>query len=325
MIRALIREIAVLFLLLAQGIGAQTLEEALQALGKKAAARVPAGTAIHVTGRNLSSMSVAEAARAQATLEKVLRRRTPRQAPVAEVRLSIGENLREYMLVAEIVREGERSVEMVAYRPEAAVKKALPPLEKRLMWEQAEQILDAAIAEERMFVLDTERVAVYERREGHWELAGSKNVDAPPVRDARGRLEIREGNLAAYLPGRGCRGSWKPVFDVSCEDASAEFVLEGMTVRFVAGRNTLESSGRTSFFGDTAAVCGGRTLVVRDTGDGVGAVIVSEGKQVDAAEALDLGGTVTALWPARDGAVAVVRNSNTGRYAAYAVSLDCSR
>jgi hypothetical protein len=39
----------------------------------------------------------------------------------------------------------------------------------------------------------------------------------------------------------------------------------------------------------------------------------------------ELPGPVTALWPVKDGALAVVRNVSTRRYEAYSIAVDCGR
>ncbi len=40
---------------------------------------------------------------------------------------------------------------------------------------------------------------------------------------------------------------------------------------------------------------------------------------------LDFPGPVTALWPSPDGAIVIARHAQTGRYAAYSVTANCSR
>lgn len=210
MIRALIAKITLLFLLLSSCAAAQTMDEAVQTLSRKVAARVPAGTAIRVTSRNLSLLPASDATRAQSQLDRVLRRRVPRQAPVAEVRLTVSESAREFLLVAEIMREGARDVELAPFRVETPARRALPALERRLLFEQDSPLLDAVPFGESLFVLDADKLQRLERREGRWESAGLFALSAPPVRDARGCWKSPPTPSTSSSPASGARVPGSP-------------------------------------------------------------------------------------------------------------------
>jgi hypothetical protein len=364
MIRALIAKITLLFLLLSSCAAAQTMDEAVQTLSRKVAARVPAGTAIRVTSRNLSSLPASDATRAQSQLDRALRRRVPRQAPVAEVRLTVSESAREFLLVAEIMREGARDVELAPFRVETPARRALPALERRLLFEQDSPLLDAVPFGESLFVLDADKLQRLERREGRWESAGLFALSAPPVRDARGRLEVAADAVNVFLPGLWCQGPWQPALALTCENRPAEFTLQNLKWHFSAGRNTMENPawppvysyaqarsvqvaaeadgvarlydadrrplGLVEDWGsDLAAMCDGRILAVRAVPrlgiDAVALFTLSEGKAVEASEPLEFPGAVTAVWPNNGGAVVIAHHAQTGRYAAYSVTANCSR
>ena len=362
MMLALIRVILLLFAVLAPVLTGQDIADAARALATKVAAHVQAGTAMRVTAKNASSLGNTDFVRAQTALDRALRRRTPKQAPVAEVRLTLSENRREFLLVAEILSEGGRAVEMIRYVRETAAATILPTIEKRLLWEQQTAILDVAMAGERMLVLDTLNLVALERRNGRWEPAESIAVNIPPVRDPRGKLQIKEGNVDVIVPGSTCRGSASPPLHLKCEAGATAFDVGGEQVRFAQGRNTLEWNGRPAVYplalagsgqksmdlaaetegrthlydserrpvgvieewgSDLAGICGGRVLATARGSDQVRVFALVEQKMVEATEALDLPGPVTALWPMGGGAMAVVFNPASGRYAAYSLSVDC--
>ena len=46
---------------------------------------------------------------------------------------------------------------------------------------------------------------------------------------------------------------------------------------------------------------------------------------VRVSDSMEMSGSVTATWPSRGAALAVVRNKSTNRYEAYSISVDCGR
>ncbi len=62
-----------------------------------------------------------------------------------------------------------------------------------------------------------------------------------------------------------------------------------------------------------------------DSGDSIALYDVTNNAPVRLSDPAELPGPVTALWPVREGALAVVRNVSTGRYEAYSISVDCGR
>jgi hypothetical protein len=135
-----------------------------------------------------------------------------------------------------------------------------------------------------------------------------------------------------------CRGAWNPALDLHCEPASETFSLGGAQARFTPGRNTLEVHPRMTAaelveaWGDDfvpieSGCARGEMLATapgdRFSADSLTAWEMVESQPVAASEPAGVPGPVLALWPAGDGAVAIVRNTPSGTYAAYHISVDC--
>jgi hypothetical protein len=277
-----------------------------------------------------------------------------------DVTLTISENVRGYILVAEIRRESESIVEMAEFQPAmSATTPARAPftIESKQLWEQETQILDIALLADTLLVLDTAGLARYERRDGKWQRVTA--FDLPVVvRDPRGRLETNADSILIHEPGMTCTVPIRMSAAPECRDGG----------RFKAARNTLdlhdwrgeffassdagadtlvaELDGRIHIYDDdhapqavfdgwgsdfaAIAACGGRHIVASSAGDNpasdsIALYDIANHAPVRISEPVALSGPVTALWSAGDGAMAVVRNLSTGKYAAYNLTLDCSR
>ena len=267
-----IPSIALMALALASLSPAQALDEALKTLLSKVARSVEPGPGVHVSAKNSSSLSGADLLRVQRAFERALQRRPVKGAPtpatLTEVRLTLAEDVREAVLIAEIVQSMQRRVELVRFQPEGSEHKSLPVLERRLLWEQPEAMLDALLEDDRLLILEPQRLAVYERRDGQWKSAGDALIDAPPVRDPRGRLTLDNGVLTVYLPGAACRGRLSPAFELSCTNQTEDLPLAGEQVHLVPGRNTLESGGWSGFYSLARLETGNRLRLLLAEADG---------------------------------------------------------
>jgi len=353
---------AILLCLLLAGLcGAQTLDEAVRSLAKKVTAHLSAGEVAHLAmARNLSSLGNAEAARARAVFERALRQSSARHGQPVDVAFTISHNSGGLLLVAEVQRGDGRQVEMIAYKAPATVRSARALLEKRLVWQQDEVMLDIAVAGDSMLVLEPAEVVVYARKTSGWERAEAKPLEGTvAVRDPRGQLLLNGDGFTAYLPGVVCHG-------VHCDAG-------GKDVRFTAARNTMqveewppvfsfvqveergrplyltaESDGRTHIYdqarrplgafdswGDdfvtVANGCGAGMAILaaspsaRDATDLVTAFEIADRKPIAISDPAEFAGPVTALWPAPGGALAIAHNPATGQYEAYTLTLGCSR
>ena len=329
------------------------LDDAVGQWGKKIASHLAADEIAHVTW---SSTGVENdySARAKALLARALQRRL-RNPKALEITATLSQNLKGYLLIAEMHRENENIVEI------ASVARPLPMpetaagfrLDWRLLREQESPILDLIVVGDQMLVLDTTGVTRFEQHESKWQKAEAAALDIAPVRDIRGRLTINDNSLIVEAAGQTCRGLWKPAFAIECQPGG----------RFTAGRNTIEEAGWPPYF--THAEIGGDHLVgasdghtyvydaahkqrsVSDAWNDFAVVasactvakiigsysansslalfdLVNHGP-VRVSDSLELPGPVTAMWPAGNSALAVVRNRDTKRYEAYSVAVDCGR
>jgi hypothetical protein len=352
-----------LFNLLAMG---EALEDAARAMARSTVGHFTSSERAHVTMRNLTSLRSADAARVLATFERGLRR-NPRNAKVVEVTLTISDNIKGYLLVAEIFHGDERAVEMAVVRREPMAVRAPAgfAIAKKLVWEQSEPILDLALVGDFMFVLDTSGVSRYQRRDGTWDRVGVLQT-ATSVRDPRGRLELEGDSLTISLPGTTCQGSWNPSVTLHCDAGSsltagrntigsvAESVAESepWPAHFSYARTSgvellAEMDGRTHVYdssrkavgvfegwgSDFAAIergCGANRIAAAsagfgETGDSIALYDLVNNAPVRLSDPVEFPGPVTALWPEKDGALAVIRNVSTGRYEAYSIAVDCGR
>jgi hypothetical protein len=359
--------LAVLFFLPAVA-NAQDLDSAARELARK----IAAGTGrqdVGLTVRNSSSLSEVEAARVSGLIETELGIRAPRPGiERVTVSVTLSENVQSYLWVALV----QQDVIMLSVpRPsQPAAVSARVTIQKRLLWEQEKPILDAAMSESLLIVLDPTSVSFYRER----QLTQSLPVQSarPMPRDPRGRLIVDGDSFRAFLPGVICSGSIRPAPAMTCVESTGPWPLDGGSgAELAAGRNYF-TEPRLPAFLSTATVTGkrlvagvdGRTRVydgtLREVGQvsGWGSDIAAveggcgndrqvlasrpgETSEPDAIQIYDVAGRggvavsepatfpgpVVALWPSgRTGeAVAIARNVETGRYAAYGLAITCDR
>ena len=333
------------------------LDDAVSQWGKKIASHLAADEIAHVTWNGAAAEnaeSIAYVARARTLLARALQRRS-RNPKSVEITARLSQNLKGYLLIAEMHRENENIVEM------ASVARPVPMpetaggfrLERRLLWEQEASILDVVVVGDQMLVLDIAGLARYDQRDSKWQKAESVELDIPPVRDPRGRLTVNENSVMAEAAGVTCQGAWKPAIAMGCQPGG----------RFTAGRNTIEEAGWPPYFTHTeiggdhvVAAVDGRTYVYDTAHNQLGtsdfagdfAVVSSSCSSakiiaahtaanslaifdlvnhvpIRVSDSMEVPGPVTAMWPAGSAALAVVRNKDTNKYEAYSIAVDCGR
>ena len=235
-------------------------------------------------------------------------------------------------------------------------------ISKKVLWEQENPILDAAMVESMLIVLDPASVSFYRDR----QLTQSLPIPGwkPMPRDPRGRLVIERDSFRAFLPGTICTGSLSPAA-MSCGESNASWPLDGIAAELAPGRNYFTAPRLGSFFSAASlpqfqivAGLDGRARVydsafrevslVSGWGSEIAAIesgcaqILAtrpgDAGEPDAVQVYDMSGRssadpatfsgpVVALWrSARKGeAVVVARNPETGRYAAYSLAITCDR
>jgi hypothetical protein len=131
-------------------------------------------------------------------------------------------------------------------------------------------------------------------------------------------LTCESGSM--FTAGRNSLEGEAPVFSrARVGDADVVAEPDGRVHVYDTATTVIEDWGS-----DVQAVCEGRRVIAtgdRATADSVTAYELVNGAPVRVSEAVEFPGPVTALWPG----VAVARNPTTGKYAAYALTVDCGR
>jgi hypothetical protein len=231
-----------LFALLALDMGSAARDLA------RTAASALAHEAVILSVRNLSTLSVRETAEIRRTFESELRAaglHTTEVPPAAEVRLTISENLTHFLLAAEIRTGGAQKTLLGSWPrvslpspPGPAGAASLVTLDKKLLWEQAQPVLDVAQFDGATLILDPFQILLVRGAE-------RESVPLPAgrswPRDVRGRLLVNGSLFTAWLPGTLCRGGFQPRLSVECQESQEAWPLwQGASAVFAPGRNYFE-------------------------------------------------------------------------------------
>jgi hypothetical protein len=382
---------ALLFLLPTDAQAADDLGGAARELARKAVAFAGRGESISTMWRNVSSLPPADLTLARSAFQSAVREAGSRNLEAGgavELRVTLSENQSQYLLVAEGRKGDERQTLMVTWKRSTAapVAAAGMALERRLLLEQAEPILDVAITPTAMLVLSTSKLTLYARRESSIDERGSVAVALARgwPRDPRARLSVSGPAVRAFLPGTQCAGSIEPSLTLQCGASDEPWTMDAggravLLAGFAPGRNyfdgrvvtqsgvrktvapfytvgVVEEQGRSywlvtlvdgrtqildtnfeiagamagwgSDLASASARCGTGTQVLATKAgweaDSIRAYALVNRAPVALTAALDFAGPVTALWSAGGGSVmAVVRDAETGRYAAYLITVVC--
>jgi hypothetical protein len=205
---------------------------AARELARKTAGFAGRGAPVAVTWRNLSSLESA-AAQARTAFEEALQEagvRADDSAPVVGARVTVSENASQFLLVEEAFKGEEHQVWIASWKRSETVT-VRPPgvaLEKKLVWEQSEQILDLAFPPAGMLVLSPSSITLYARNGTQWE--AQRTVPLSPLKpwpaDLRGRLRLKGAGFQALLPGMQCDGTTEPSLSAECHPSDEAWVLE---------------------------------------------------------------------------------------------------
>jgi len=241
---------ALLFFIPPGAHAAEDLNGAAHELARQTAAFAGGGEPVSVEYGNASSLGSVELGQARGAFETALKEvglRVSDVAPVAELRLTLSENQSQYLLVEEARKGDELQVWMAAWKRAEPAPAALPgmALNRKLEWEQEEQILDVAFPAAGMLVLSPSKVTLYTPREnGSWVLqrAVPLALGKPWPRDLRGRLRVTSASFQVFLPGIACGGETEPSLSMECRAGDEAWVLESgkgatLLANFAAARN----------------------------------------------------------------------------------------
>jgi hypothetical protein len=240
---------ALLFFIPPAAHAAEDLNGAAHELARQTALFAGPGQPVSVAYGNASSLGSAELSQARGAFEAALKEaglRIGDVAPVAELRLTLSENQSQYLLVEEARKDDERQVWMAVWKRAGPAAAASPgmALDRKLVWEQEEQILDVAFPAAGMLVLSPSKVTLYTRQNGGW--APQRAVPLAPgkpwPRDLRGRLRVTGAGFQAFLPGMACGGAAEPSLSMECRAGDEPWVLESgsratLLANFAATRN----------------------------------------------------------------------------------------
>jgi len=226
-------------------------------------------------------------------------------SPTAEARVTVSENASQFLLVEEAAKGDEHQVWIVAWKrggPASTLPQGVT-LEKKLLWEQAEPILDVAFPPAGMLVLSPSSITLYTRNGTQWEAQRSIPISTPrpwPA-DLRGHLRLKGSGFQALLPGLQCDGATEPALSADCHPSDGAWVLESgsrsllladftSTRNYFGGRVTTQSGQHKSvpaFFAAASVESQGRTWWLLTTVDG-------RVQMFDAT--LDAAGTLAVQW-----------------------------
>jgi len=173
----------------------------------------------------------------------------PDQA-AANIKLTLSENLQDYVWVAEI-QPGTNDAKVILVstpRPYIApVGQNAPAITIRAttLASQTDPILDVAVVENtppRVVVLGRTAVTIQEFANQRWSVVQSLPISSPtPLpRDARGRIFLRKDRLFdAYLPGLGCHSTNSNPIAMSCAPSEDPWPIQsqGLSAFFSPARN----------------------------------------------------------------------------------------
>jgi hypothetical protein len=250
---------ALLFFIPSGARAADDVNGATHDLARQTAAFTGPGQPVSVDYRNVSSLGPAGIGQTRGAFEAALKEaglRVSDVAPVAELRLTLSENQSQYLLVEEARKGDERQVWMAAWKRAEPAVAALPgmALDRKLVWEQEEQILDVAFPAAGMLMLSPSQVTLYTPREnGSWALSQAVPLapGKPWPRDLRGRLRVTGASFQAFLPGVECGGAVEPLLSIECRAGDQPWVLESgshatLLANFAATRNYFDGRVATA-------------------------------------------------------------------------------
>jgi hypothetical protein len=224
---------ALLFFIPAGATAADDGNSAARELARKTAVFAGRGEPVSVVWSNVSSLGSSELLQARGAFEAALREaggRISDVAPPTEARITLSENRTQYLLAEEIRRGEDRQVWISFWkRPDPmSATSAGVALDKKLVWEQDEPMLDVAFPASAMVVLSPTKVMSYTRQSGQWSPAAAIPLSPPRPwpRDLRGRVRTNAATFQTYLPGLACSGAVEPALTLECRPSEEPWVLE---------------------------------------------------------------------------------------------------
>ena len=322
--------------------------EAAAQLAARISSLLPRRSAVSLEIQNLTSLPAPGWSNFRKLLQDELHKagvetsgvETTAAPPETRVRVTLSEDARGWLFVAEVASGDNRQVAMLPWAPPSSAQ--INPrvgIGKKLLWTQPEPVLDVLLggADSEMLLLSPDHIASYRLMADRWTQSATASLvlPRPMPRDPRGRLEATPEGFRAYLPAATCEGTFLPALKVACANGTGTWT--GTGTRWVADRNVLEGDapapsfeGWGSDWTSIADPCGAGTVEIASSPnsehDSVRAYLIQDGRASPVSDALPLPGPVTALWPGESGreATLVVHNLQTGEYEASRLLLACT-
>lgn len=211
--------------------------------------------------QNLTALPLAEWSSFRSGLEQELRKAGLAVAttqPEVRLRVTISENTRGLLFVAEVLIGDARQVVMLPWSAPAPVEeKRQLQLTRKLIWNQSEPILDFLLLDSgsQLLILTASKVSINRLAEDRWipSSQAALALAKPLVRDPRGRIQNTADTFRIYVPGTTCFGVLQPAIKLTCSATNETWLASPrdsqVAVRWVTDRNFLESDGfRDKFF-----------------------------------------------------------------------------
>jgi hypothetical protein len=306
---------------------ADSLEDAARALARKAASVPQRDRRFYLDWQNHSSVAAEQSEALRESFTGEIGNENVATTPESgfrALRVSIEETPALLVLIASVPCANGEEVRIIE-SPRAALATAASSttalrLQKELLWEQREPILDAvepgdeANKQNLLLLLNRESISLYCRDTDHWELLDTKPIHASekPVRDLRGELQFslgRDKQNSVALPGKTCDLDLTEKIELTCHPA-AQTWREGMFIASPCNRGVgwlLAESGDWSV---------PDRLLLRNPSLPKTAASLAE---------LDLPGPVISIssGQAMRSDTATVFNLSTGNYEVYRITLAC--
>jgi hypothetical protein len=252
---------ALLILLPWDARAADDMASAIRELARKTVALAGRGEPVSISWRNLSSLASSDFNQARTLFDGALRdaggrvsEKEDRPGGLAyqnEVRLTLSGNASQFLLVEEARKGEDRQVWIASWkRPTStgAPSGSNLTLEKKLVWQQEEPILDAVMLGPGILVLSPSRVTL--QRD-----TGTQSTPLTPTRpwprDLRGHLRVNGAGFKVYLPGVACSGVTDPSLTIDCHQSDEPWTLDVgargvLLAGFTAGRNHFDGKVATA-------------------------------------------------------------------------------
>ena len=258
---------ALLFILPINALAADDLNGAARELARKTATFAGRGESISITWRNFSGLPSSDLSQARAAFEAALRESGARQAEsgaAVEARLTLSENQSQYLLIEEARKGDDRQIFIASWKraaPPASIgSTAALALERKLLWEQPDPILDLVLTPSGMLVLSPAKLTFYARSEASFEERESLPIATarPLPRDPRAHLRLTGTSFKAFLPATLCTGSIDSGLTLECHPSDEPWTLDsGSRTVVLAGF----APGRNHFDGHIVTQTGARKTV----------------------------------------------------------------